>query len=332
MNQILSTEINKNKPKTSSNTIDIKKIIIFFSIIIIITGIVIAVKGIIKTSENMNNTIEVEQTAPEVEMEQNDEEVSLVINHDKPIIQVTYNWNDGKDVIINGNNRTNITQTIPLPDGTNKLIVKVTDEIQSVATIEKTFTKVEAEISLAFTLIENNSKIKVEATDTQEMAFLTYKWNNEEPVKVELEENVEDKKTLEVDLEIPKGVNSLTVIATNKSGKTKNKTQKIEGIASPEILIQQDGEYLIINVKDENILTLVNYTLNEQQYRINLTTYDAAYYNAIEGLTVQTNNQGEIIEMVYRQLMTEKGENILNITADNKKGAKATYQGKCTNQ
>ena len=59
MNQILSTEINKNKPKTSSNTIDIKKIIIFFSIIIIITGIVIAVKGIIKTSENMNNKIEV---------------------------------------------------------------------------------------------------------------------------------------------------------------------------------------------------------------------------------------------------------------------------------
>ena len=265
-------------------------------------------------------------------MEQNDEEVSLVINHDKPIIQVTYNWNDGKDVIINGNNRTNITQTIPLPDGTNKLIVKVTDEIQSVATIEKTFTKVEAEISLAFTLIENNSKIKVEATDTQEMAFLTYKWNNEEPVKVELEENVEDKKTLEVDLEIPKGVNSLTVIATNKSGKTKNKTQKIEGIASPKISIQKDGEYLVLNIKDENVITLINYTLNNQQYRINLTVHDADYYNAIEGLSVKTNNEGQIIEMEYRQLMTEKGANVLTLTAENKKEAVATYTGQCTNE
>ena len=237
MNQILSTEMNKNKTKSNSTVIDIKKVVIFFAIIIIIIGIVMAVKGIITTTNNLNNKVEVEQTAPEVEMEQGDEEISLVINHDKPIIQVTYNWNDGQDITINGNNRTNITQTITLPDGTNKLTVKVTDEIQSVATIEKTFTKIEAEISLAFTLVENNSKINITATDTKEMAYLTYKWNNEEMKKVELEENAEDKTSLEVNLEIPEGVNTLTVIATNKSGQTKSKTQKIEGIASPKISV-----------------------------------------------------------------------------------------------
>lgn len=330
MNQILSTEMNKNK-KTSSNVINIKKIVIFFAIVVIIFGIVMAAKGIITTVDNYKNNVQVEQTAPEVEMEQGEDEIKLKVDHDKPITQITYNWNDGQEITINGNNRTSITQNIVLPDGTNKLTVKVTDEIQSVATIEKTFTKVEAEISLSFTLIENNSKIKVTATDTKEMAFLTYKWNNEETKKVELEEKAENKKSLEVELEIPEGINTLTVIATNKSGQSKQKEQKIEGIASPKITLQRDGEYLIINVKDENIITLVNYTLNDQQYRINLTVYDADYYNAIEGLSVKTNNEGKIIEIEYRQLMTEKGANVINLTAENKKGAKATASGQCNN-
>lgn len=328
MNQILSTEMNKSK-NTNSNVIDIKKIVIFFAIVIIIFGIVLAVKGIITTVNNSKNNIKVEQTAPEVEMEQIEDEIKLKVNHDKPITQITYNWNDGQEITINGNNRTSITQTIALPDGTNKLTVKVTDEIQSVATIEKTFTKVEAEISLSFALVEN--KIKITATDTKEIAYLTYKWNNEETKKVELEEKAENKKLLEVELEIPEGINTLTVIATNKSGQTKQKEQKIEGIASPKITLQRDGEYLIINAKDENIITLVNYTLNDQPYRINLTVYNADYYNAIEGLSVKTNNEGKIIEMEYRQLMTEKGKNVINLTVENKKGAIATYSGQCNN-
>lgn len=328
MNQILSTEMNKNK-NTNSNVIDIKKIVIFFAIVVIIFGIVIAVKGTITTVNNSKNNVHVEQTAPEVEMEQGEDEIKLIVDHDKPITKITYNWNDGQEITINGNNRTSITQTIALPDGTNKLTLKITDEIQSVATIEKSFTKVEAEISLSFALVEN--KIKITAIDTKEIAYLTYKWNNEQATKIELEENAEDRKSLETEIEIPEGLNTLTVIATNTSGQSKTKTQEIEGIASPKISVQKDGEYLIINVKDANIVTLINYTLNDQPYRINLTVYDANYYNAIEGLSVKTNNEGKIIEVEYRQLMTEKGTNVISLTAENKKGAKATYSGQCNN-
>lgn len=327
MNQILSTEMNKNQ--TTTGVIDIKKIIIFFAIVVIIFGVVMAIKGIITTANNVSNNTQVEQTAPEVEMEQGEEEIKLTVNHDKPIIKIIYNWNDGQEITINGNNRTSITQTITLPEGTNKLTVKITDEIQSEATIEKTFTKIEAEISLSFALVEN--KIKITATDTKEMDYIMYKWNNEKLTKIEVEENAENVQKLETEVEIPEGLNTLTVIATNKSGQSKTKTQEIEGIASPKITVQQDGEYLIINAKDENIITLINYTLNDQPYRINLTVYDAEYYNAIEGLSVKTNTEGKIIEMEYRQLMTEKGTNILNITVENKKGAKSIYSGQCNN-
>lgn len=328
MNQILSTEMNKNK-STNSNVIDIKKIIMFFSIVVIVFGMIIAIKSIVSAISNAKNNIKVEQTAPEVDIEQGEDEIKLIANHDKPITKIVYSWNDGQEITINGNNRTSITQTIALPDGTNKLTVKITDEIQSVATIEKTFTKIEAEISLSFALVEN--KIKITATDTKEMDYIMYKWNNEQSKKIELEENTEDRKKIETEIEIPEGLNTLTVIAMNKSGQSKTKTQEIEGIASPKITLQKDGEYIIINAKDENIITLINYTLNNQAYRINLTVHDADYYNAIEGLSVKTNSQGNIIEMEYRQLMTEKGQNIINITVENKKGAQATASGQCSN-
>lgn len=328
MNQILSTEMNKNK-STNSNVIDIKKIIMFFSIVVIVFGMIIAIKSIVSAISNAKNNIKVEQTAPEVDIEQGEDEIKLIANHDKPITKIVYSWNDGQEITINGNNRTSITQTIALPDGTNKLTVKITDEIQSVATIEKTFTKIEAEISLSFALVEN--KIKITATDTKEMDYIMYKWNNEQSKKIELEENTEDRKKIETEIEIPEGLNTLTVIAMNKSGQSKTKTQEIEGIASPKITLQKDGEYIIINAKDENIITLINYTLNNQAYRINLTVHDTDYYNAIEGLSVKTNSQGNIIEMEYRQLMTEKGQNIINITVENKKGAQATASGQCSN-
>lgn len=332
MNQILSTEMNRDRSKTrTTKTIDIKKILIFFAIAIIILGLAMLVKG---TYENYSNTkqneeIKAAQTEPEVELEQSDEEVTLTVNHDKPIIKVEYNWNDGQDVTINGNNRTSLTQTITLPDGTNKLTVKITDEIGNVATVQKTFTKIEENLALSFALIE--SKLKITATDARELSHLTYKWNSEQEKTVKVEENASNKNLLEVEIEIPEGLNTLTVVVTNKNGQTKTKTQEIEGVTAPKISVQRDGEYLILNVKDESIVTLINFTLNNQPYRINLTVYDADYYNAIQGLTVKTNSNGDIIEMEYRQLMTEKGMNVLTLTAENKKNAKATYTGQCNN-
>ena len=334
MNQILSTELNRNK--TKSTVIDIKKILIFFAVVIIIFGLAIAIPNIIKTYTESKNNVKVQPTVPDVSIEQGEEELTLKINHDKPITKITYSWNDGQEITINGNNRTSITQTITLPDGTNKLTMKITDETKNVSKIEKEYTKVVDDISLAFSLIEN--KIKITASDTVQLSYITYKWNNESENKIELEENAEDKTKLEVEVEIPEGLNTLTVVATNINGKSKTKKQDIEGISSPKIFIQQDGEYLILNVKDDNVVTLINYTIKytdknyDQPYRIDLTVHDADYYNAIDGLTVKTNNQNQIIEVEYRQLMTEKGINIISLTAENKREAKSTYEGKCTNQ
>ena len=332
MNQILSVELNNNN-KQPSKSIDIKKIVIFFAIAIVVIGIIFVIVNGVKVYSNKeakDKAIE-QQTEPQVEFSEiSNDEAKFIINHDKPIVKLSYSWNDGEEIDINTNNRTYISYTVPVKDGTNILKIKITDDIGSVATVEKIYTKEVADIKIDYSMIGNIFKVK--ATDKEEMQSISYEWNsNGNETVVKMTEDVQDKKSLEVEIEVPKGQNTLKVIATNKKGNTKVFEKPILGVEPPKIQIQKDGEYLVINVKDENVLTLVDYDLNNIKYRINLTTYDAQYYNNIEGLSVKTDAQGQIIEMEYRQLMTDKGVNIIKLTATNKQNGDATFEGKCTN-
>lgn len=338
MNQILSVEMNTNKNttktyKTSSNTIDIKKILIFFGIALILVGLTLAIVNGINVSNTISNETPTQYTEPEVLFANDisDDETEVTINHDKAITSLKYSWNDLEEINISTYNRSSVVQTIPIPNGTSTLTLKITDESGYTTTTSKTFVKDDINIKFSFTILGKTLKIKTE--DLNEMAYITYMWNSDASTKavVNMAETAEDKKVLEAEIEIPKGKNTLTVTATNKKGQSKTKNQEVEGVEIPKIQIQQDGHYLVISASDENGLKLVEYTLNKPKYRIDLTTHDISYYNAIEGLKVVQNDEGNIVKLEYRQLMNDKGENIINLNVENKKNAVASFVGKCNN-
>lgn len=338
MNQILSVEMNTNKNttktyKTSSNTIDIKKILIFFGIALILVGLTLAIVNGINVSNTISNETPTQYTEPEVLFANDisDDETEVTINHDKAITSLKYSWNDLEEINISTYNRSSVVQTIPIPNGTSTLTLKITDESGYTTTTSKTFVKDDINIKFSFTILGKTLKIKTE--DSNEMAYITYMWNSDASTKavVNMAETAEDKKVLEAEIEIPKGKNTLTVTATNKKGQSKTKNQEVEGVEIPKIQIQQDGHYLVISASDENGLKLVEYTLNKPKYRIDLTTHDISYYNAIEGLKVVQNDEGNIVKLEYRQLMNDKGENIINLNVENKKNAVASFVGKCNN-
>ena len=338
MNQILSVEMNTNKNttktyKTSSNTIDIKKILIFFGIALILVGLTLAIVNGINVSNTISNETPTQYTEPEVLFANDisDDETEVTINHDKAITSLKYSWNDLEEINISTYNRSSVVQTIPIPNGTSTLTLKITDESGYTTTTSKTYVKDDINIKFSFTILGKTLKIKTE--DSNEMAYITYMWNSDASTKavVNMAETAEDKKVLEAEIEIPKGKNTLTVTATNKKGQSKTKNQEVEGVEIPKIQIQQDGHYLVICASDENGLKLVEYTLNKPKYRIDLTTHDISYYNAIEGLKVVQNDEGNIVKLEYRQLMNDKGENIINLNVENKKNAVASFVGKCNN-
>lgn len=304
MNQILYTE--NSKSKKVKGPVEIKKIVLFFSIAIILFGVILLGQG----SYAMYKQIEenkVNSTVPDIQIEQQDKEAIITVTHDKAIAQLIYVLNSGQEVIIPGNGQMQMSQTVSLSVGSNVLSVKVVDingqEVSNEVNLE-----VETDLTIELAVVGN--KIKITATDTQEgMSYLTYGWNNEEETRVEVTE--ESPYKIEVEADIPVGYNTLTINAVNQKNVIKTKEQEVRGVKKPEISAVQEEEYIVITVTDEEGLDSIEHNLN--------------------GEVLQTIDAGGQKELVYKQQMVE-GDNYVTVTATSSSGAKTVFYGLCKNE
>lgn len=306
MNQILYIQNKKNQPT------DIKKVIIFFAIAIIIFGIVLLGQGSYVMFFKNNDNVEVigsdyNKQKPQVSIDKKDDTAVISVNHNKPIVEMVYKWNNEQENQISTNNETSITKTIDLPVGTNKLYVRITDVDNETAEFEKEYVldgNGKPTIALAVT---SDDKIKITAKDEQALKHIIYTWNNGQETKIDA--NLENLKQIEREVEIPLGQNTLKVTATNAKDVITTKELEVKGIKKPVVLVQKDGDSLIITAEDEVGMKVVNYTLNGKKYQLNF---------------------GDVKVIKYKQKLDE-GENLLILTAENKDGGITEYKGKCMN-
>ena len=125
LNQILYTDLKKNKNKGPT---DIRKVVKVFCIILIVFGIVLVGQGsyaIYKNSAggSLFNTTSI----PQAEINKVDDQVEIVVSHNKAIDQLSYHWDEENEKTIDGNGRTNFTEKIDLPTGTHTLNVTIRD-------------------------------------------------------------------------------------------------------------------------------------------------------------------------------------------------------------
>lgn len=308
MNQILYIENKKNKPS------DIKKVIIFFSISIIIFGIVLVGQGsyamFFKNTEHaniLNNNTVTDDKKPEININREEDNVIINVKHNKQILRVLYTWNNEADTTIEGNNRTEITEKIVLPIGTNTLHLKVIDIDEKQTEFEKEYI-VEGDGKPVIGLyITSENKIKIIAVDEQSLKNIIYTWNNGQETKIEA--NLENLKQIEKEVEIPLGQNTLKVTATNIKDVVSTKELEVKGIKKPIVTVQRDGDSLVIIAEDESGMKLVDYTLNDKKYQLNF---------------------GDVKVIKYRQKLVA-GENLIILKAYNKDGGVTEYKGKCVN-
>lgn len=307
MNQILQTELNKNK-----GPIEIKKIIIFFAIAIAIFAIILIGLGIYKIVSNNQNdyTDESQQTeeVPNVEItKQDDNTVLIEITGNIAITKIVYNWNDEESQTIDTQNNTTVSETIDLPFGTNTLNLTVVDTNGKETKYQKEYV-VDGDgkpvIQLKLTI---DYKIKITVQDAASLKNISYAWNNDDATLVEADQ--EDASIIEETVEIPLGQNTLKVTATNINDVTVTKELEVKGVTRPTLSFQKDGDYLIIKAEDETGLKVVDYTLNGQKYQL---------------------NYGNKTVIEYRQAI-EKGESYMEITAENQEGATTTKKVRIIN-
>lgn len=298
MNQILQTEIKKNK-----ESIEITKIVKFFAITIGIFSVILIGLGsyyLIKNNKEENDKKAQLAAVPNVDITQEEESISVKVQGTVAISKIEYNWNGEQTSTIEGNNSTSLEEIIELPIGTNILNLTVIDVNGKETKYQREYTLDSKKPVIELTLTKDY-KIKISVKDTTGLKHINYSWNEGEKTKVNVTK--ENPNLIEEIVEIPLGQNTLKVEAINKDEITSSKELEVKGIKRPTLSFRKDGDYLIIRAEDEGIIKIVEYTLNGQKYQLNF------------------KNKGPVLE--YRQEL-QKGENHMEITAENMDGGKIT--------
>ena len=306
MNQILYED-------TQSKPTDIKKIILFFSIALIIFGILLLGEGIFGIVEENSKEVLISTEKPVLTASVvQDKYVRIYVTHDKAINNIKYNWNDGEEITINGRNNDSIEQLIEMPIGENVLHLTVTDSIGIQETYTNTYLYNPGGIDIlkpSIAISREENMIKITATDETEISYITYRWNNEEEVRVDATD--ESKTIIETLIPVIRGDNDLTIIAVDSNNNTETKIQHCQAYSRPVIATpRQFGENLTITVTDEEGLDYVEYSINGKKYRWVSSTDDRKEWTHVQKL--------------------EPGESEIIIEAWNKAGIEAVkFHGKC---
>lgn len=292
MNQILDYNPNKSSGGNSSNSDTIVRI---FAIILIIFALCLLGSGIYNLTKN--NEAETEKTAAptqaKIDAEQTDTEIIVKVSHDKAINKLTYKWDTDKEVTNTGNGESTMEVKIPLLSGEHVLDVKVTDIDGVESTYQGTFTSETGvdstypEITLEVT---PESKLKITATDETEISFITYRWNEDEEVRIEATE--EEQKEIVEEIDILKGKNDLTVVAVDKANNSSNKMESYTGLTNPEITINvaEDKKSAEIQCSHENGIKEIKLNLNGEELGVELPEENPKdVVVPIENLTEPTN-------------------------------------------
>ena len=296
MNQILATSnqtAKKGKTKKNSGPADIKTVVRVFAIAMLVFGIFMIGTGsyaIYKDNEANNSGI----TKPVITEALNEDStaVILTVTHDKAIDRIEYSWNNDEVQTITGNGRKYIEQEIEIPGGTNTLNVKAVDIQGQELSTQRQFTAEEI-INLAV----SGSKLKITAENETEIAYMTYRWDDEEEQRIDI-----NATTVDQEIDIPMGEHDLTVILVDVNNETITKEQKVKGVTKPTINIETDdaGEYYLITITDETGLDRVELNIRGEERTI----------------TVENGEK----ELKYKLQLNEGDENRLEITAYNVDG------------
>ncbi len=243
MNQILSTNNNNNKRNTE--LIDMRKIIIVFSVLIIVFALVIigaTAFGMIKQKSNEKQDPIANLNKPSITITEKDNGCGIHVEYSEGLQKVSYRWNDEEIMEMNLYGSTKFERTIKIPDGDNNIFhIEAIGSDGSVSTIENIFTedgieeyesrpKIEWDYNYAEGTI---GVIKITATSDVGMKSLEYQIDDEEMQTINSTE--ENQKEITVEIQAKRGSNKIYIIATDINNKTTEKNETIIGVMAPEI-------------------------------------------------------------------------------------------------
>ena len=307
MNQILITGEEKIKIKKEKKVLPVKTIVSFFSICIIILGICM-ISCSVYAKDKINEVVEA-NTKPQVEINRNDDNNTIEINvkHIRGITKIAYKWNDEEQKVIEENNQKNISETIDLPGGENKLTVTITEENGESVTYEKQYKAGNIPV-IKLEAVSNG--VQLTSTSEVKISYILYNWDDGEEQKIEVA-----NKSYEGIINAPKGEHLLKITVVDENNMEAKKEQKVVGDTEPTLTVKPDyveGKVaFVIDAEDDELIKTVELTHNGGT-KETINVNDTKYHNDL--------------------VMTEGETNTLIVTVTNKNGLQKTSRVKFDNK
>ena len=266
MNKILDYNTDKKKKKKPSGS---DKVVRLFAIIIIIFAICLIGSGAYKYIIRKNASKPTDVAKPVIEVTQDGSTAVIKVTHTKALEKIVYSFNNGRETTIKTTGGNEASEIIPLPSGENTLLVKVTDVDNVEATFEQTFVSESGEDIInpviSLNVSAETKKLVITATDETAIDFITYRWNTDEEVTVKADE--ENQTKIEVEIDILRGSNDLTVVAVDKANNTTTESKSYTGLTKPEvsIILANDKKSAEVVIKHDGGIKSVLFNINGQE-------------------------------------------------------------------
>jgi len=288
MNQILDTGDSRNKKPAN-----IKTIIRFFAIFLMlfaICAIGVAVYSIINKSNKIVNQ------KPEIQIDANIEEkiLDIKIVDDTGIEEITYSLNGDEKVII-GNGQLEKDLQVKLQTGKNTFKIIVTDIDGEQKEYEELY-EIKSEVKVEFKV--EGSKVNADITSKDEISYITYRWNEEEEIKQEINNT---EYTLEIPTPQEDGRYVLTLIVVDDLNNTVEKTKEVIIDKEPTLMVTRTNQSFIIRAEDDEKLSKAELVLNgESLEEIKIEDakweYELPFVGGVNKLIIRVYNLNGVVK------------------------------------
>lgn len=231
---------------TYSKKADIVKVIRVFAIACIIIGTIITSKSVYALTFGRTKPKDTVQ----VTTDKMGKEVTISISTQYPVKEFKYRWNDGEETEIKGNETVEVKKTIDIPNGNNILNITVIDYYGNKTEYQKTYLYESSDVIKPTIRFEKlGTKLRIIANDETALLYMTYQWNDEEPIR---KDATESETELIEEIEVEKGRGKLTVIAVDKEENKETITRTIVGANKPTFTIDAEQNNLVVKAKDDD--------------------------------------------------------------------------------
>ena len=245
---------------------DIRKILTFFCIFTIMFGMSLIGSGVWGIQLNKPKV----EDKPQVSLEKVGSRVTIHISTEFPIQYASYRWNSGAETEIPTTGLTEVSASVKVIEGNNILNINVTDKYGNVFHYKQQYIRnTQDDVDPVISVTSDGANITITATDDKKIAYLSYKWGDEEETIIRADENLDttDGKTITVTITARRGSNLLIINAQDADeNMAKPVTYKIQAADAPTIELAYENGALQIHMKDDVGLKTLKVVLDGQEY------------------------------------------------------------------